>query len=194
MQSFPTVSGSTPVLPVPTIAGSYRFGDREQYAVALGIYAPMAPVTSYPQTITNPDGTQRPAPQRYSLISLDGSLLVVTGAWFAWKPIEQLRIGAGFQMLVGTFKSTVDFSACPPDNLVCAGEDPSYDAYSQLNVGPIFAPSGNAGVTYVPAKMVRIGASGQLPFVVELARDGRRAPAHRRRSSTTRPSRATTRT
>ena len=53
-------------------------------------------------------------------------------------------------MLTGTFNSTVDFSACPPDNLACAAEDPNYDAYSQLKVGPIFAPSANAGVTYVP--------------------------------------------
>jgi long-chain fatty acid transport protein len=60
----------------------------------------------------------------------------------------------------------VDFSACPPDNLVCAAENPSYDAYSQLKVGPIFAPSGNAGVTYVPDKVIRFGVSGQLPFLV----------------------------
>jgi long-chain fatty acid transport protein len=167
VQSFPGVSGSTPILPVPTIAGSYRFGDKQQYAVALGMYAPMVPVTTYPMTISNPDGSSSPAPQRYSLVSLDGSLLVVTGAWFAWRPIEQLRVGAGFQMLVGTFKSTVDFSACPPDNLVCAGENPSYDAYSQLNVGPIVTPSGNFGATYVPMKKVRIGASAQLPFAVD---------------------------
>jgi long-chain fatty acid transport protein len=166
-QSFPTVSGSTPVLPIPTIAGSYRFGDQKQYAVALGLYAPMVPVTTYPQTITNGDGSTSPAPQRYSLVSLDGSLLVVTGAWFAWRPIEQLRVGAGFQMLVGTFKTTVDFSACPPDNLVCAGEAPAYDAYSQLNVGPIVTPSGNLGATYVPVRQVRIGVSAQLPFAVD---------------------------
>jgi long-chain fatty acid transport protein len=163
VQTFPRVSGSTPILPIPTLAGSYRFGDREQYAVALGVYAPMTPVTTYPQTI----GSNTPAPQRYSLVSLDGSALVVTGAWFAWKPLDELRVGAGLQMLMGTFRSTVDFSACPPDNLVCAGEAPAYDAYSQLAVGPIFAPSGNLGATYQPVKMVRIGASVQAPFDVD---------------------------
>ncbi len=166
-QSYPRVSGSTPVLPVPTIAGSYRFGDQEQYAVALGMYAPMTPVTTYPLTISNADGSSSPAPQRYSLVSLDGSALVVTGAWFAWRPFDELRVGAGVQTLIGTFRSTVDFSACPPDNLVCAGEAPAYDAYSQLSVGPIVAPSGNLGATYVPMKKVRIGLSGQLPFWVD---------------------------
>lgn len=165
VQSFPTVAGSTGPLPVPTIAASYRFGDHKQYAIAGGIFAPMTPVTSYPQTITS-NGEQVPAPQRYSLISLDGSALVVTGVWFAYKPVEELRIGAGVQMLTGTFKTTVDFSACPPDNLVCAAENPSYDAYSQLAVGPIFAPSANLGATYVPTKYVRIGVSGQAPFWV----------------------------
>ncbi len=166
VQSFPTVNGSTGPLPVPTIAASYRFGSREQFAIAGGIFAPMTPVTSYPETISGAGGAQVPAPQRYSLVSLNGSALVVTGLWFAYKPIEELRIGAGVQMLTGTFKTTVDFSACPPDNLVCAAENPSYDAYSQLKVGPIFAPSGNLGVTYVPVKYVRFGVSGQAPFWV----------------------------
>jgi long-chain fatty acid transport protein len=166
VQTFPQVHGSTPVLPIPTIAGSYRFGADQQYAVAFGVYAPYTPVTSYPQLITNPDGTQSPSPQRYSLISLDGSLLAVIGAWFAYRPIESLRVGAGLQMLTGTFRTTVDFTACPPDNLVCAAEDPDYDAYSQLKVGPIFAPSANAGVTWVPSGILRFGLSGQLPFWV----------------------------
>ncbi|HEX8791006.1 MAG TPA: outer membrane protein transport protein [Polyangiaceae bacterium] len=167
VQSFPTVNGSTPILPVPTLAGSLRFGDHDQYAVALGMFAPMVPVTSYPQTISNTDGSTSPAPQRYSLVSLDGSALVVTGAWFAWKPVEELRIGVGFEALVGTFKSTVDFSACPQDNIICAGEQPDYDAFSQLTVGPIFAPSGNAGATIVPSEHLRFGLSGQLPFWVD---------------------------
>lgn len=166
VQSFPTVSGSTPVLPVPTIAGSYRFGSEDQFAVAAGLFAPMTPVTSYPLTISGSGGAQVPAPQRYSLVSLDGSALVVGGLWFAYKPVEQLRLGVGVEALAGTFNSTVVFSACPPDNLVCAGEDPNYDAFSQLKVGPIFAPSANGGVTYVPVKMVRIGASVQAPFEV----------------------------
>jgi long-chain fatty acid transport protein len=165
-QTFPTVSGSTPILPIPTIAGSYRFGSEDQFAVALGIYAPMVAVTSYPQTVPSADGTLGPAPQRFSLISLDGSALVVVGGWFAYKPIEAIRLGVGVQMLTGNFKSTVDFSACPADDIVCAAEDPKYDSLSHLNVGPIFAPSGNAGITVVPDELVRFGISGQLPFDV----------------------------
>jgi long-chain fatty acid transport protein len=166
VQTFPEVHGSTPVLPIPTIAGSLRFGDQNQFAVALGVYAPYTPVTSFPTEVTSAGGTQVPAPSRYSLISLDGSALVVTGAWFAYKPVEQFRAGIGLQMLTGFFKTTVDFTACPADNLVCAAEDPNYDAFSQLTVGPIFAPSVNGGVQWVPARIVRVGLSAQAPFVI----------------------------
>jgi long-chain fatty acid transport protein len=161
--NFPTVHGTTPFLPIPTIVGSYRFGAQKQFAAALGVYAPDAALLTYPTTIEG--GAQ--APQRYSLLSLSGSILAVIGGWFAYKPIESIRIGVGVQMLTGYFKATLDLSACPPDNLVCAPEDPNYAALTSLNAGPIFAPSANAGVTWVPDRRVRVGLSGQAPFVID---------------------------
>jgi long-chain fatty acid transport protein len=162
-ETFPTVKGSTPILPIPTIGISYNVPSARELTFAFGAFAPYTPVASYPLTL--PDGS--PSPSRYSLVSLNGSTLVVTGLWVAYKPIEQIRIGLGAEALVGTFDSTVVFSACPPQSLVCATEDPNYDAYSQLKVGPIFAPSGNGGVTFVPDPHVRIGVSGQLPFNID---------------------------
>jgi long-chain fatty acid transport protein len=163
---FPTVKGTSPVLPIPTVVGTFNFGDAKQYTVALGVFAPYTAITSYPLTITDSSGNPQPSPSRYSLVSLDGSLLVVAGAWFAYKPVKQFQIGVGLEALVGNFNSSVVFSACPQDNLICAAEDPKYDAYSQLKVGPIFAPSGNGGITVTPDKHVRIGLSGQLPFSI----------------------------
>ncbi|HLK38439.1 MAG TPA: outer membrane protein transport protein [Polyangiaceae bacterium] len=162
VQRFPAVTGTTPFLPIPTAAGSIRFGSRNQYAVALGVYAPDAALLKYPDQVAG-----QPAPQRYSLISLDGSLLAVIGAWFAYKPTEALRLGAGIQMLTGSLKTTIDFSACPPDNLLCASEDPDYQAFSALRVGPIFAPSANLGATWVPLRALHVGVSGQAPFVID---------------------------
>ncbi|NVL83869.1 hypothetical protein, partial [Escherichia coli] len=83
-----------------------------------------------------------------------------------YKPIEQIRVGFGLQALVGTFKSKVVFSASPPDRVISSPEDPQYDSLSELNVGPIVAPSGNFGVVAEPDKRVRIGLSGQLPFFI----------------------------
>ncbi len=157
----PQVSGSTPFLPIPTIAGSYNFGKDKEFTAAFGIFAPYTAIASYPLTV---DG--QPSPSRYSLVSLDGSALVVAGGYFAWKPFEQLRIGGGIQTMVGKFASRVVFSASPADRLISAPEDPQYDTLSQLDVGPIFAPSGNLGVIAVPHPNVRLGLSAQAPFWV----------------------------
>jgi long-chain fatty acid transport protein len=156
---YPKVDGTTPFLPIPTLGGSYAFGKEKQYTLAFGIMAPYTAIASYPLTVNG-----QPSPSRYSLVSLDGSALVVSGAYFSYKPIEELRIGFGLQALVGTFKSRVVFSASPPDRLISSPEDPTYDSLSQLNVGPIIAPSGNFGIIAIPEKHVRLGASAQLPF------------------------------
>lgn len=156
---YPKVDGTTPFLPIPTLGGTYNWGDKKQYTFGAGILAPMASIASYPLTVNG-----QPSPSRYSLVSLDGSALAVIGTYFAYKPIEQIRIGGGLQMLAGTFQSKVVFSASPPDRLISAPEDPAYDSLSQLTVGPIFAPSANFGIIAEPEKHIRIGLSGQLPF------------------------------
>ncbi len=156
----PKVTGKTPIIPIPTLAGAYAFGDRKQFVVALSLIAPYTAIASYPLTI----GNGQPSPSRYNLVSLDGSLLVLPALQLAWKPIEQVRLGIGVNAVAGSFATSVVFSASPPNRLISAPEDPAYDAYSKLKVGPIFAPSANAGAIFVPDKHVRIGISGQLPF------------------------------
>lgn len=158
---YPTVDGSTPVLPIPTLAGMTQFGDKKELSVALGLIAPYTAVTSYPETVNG-----QPSPSRFSLVTLQGSALVVPGVYAAYRPIERLSLGMGFMALVGTFRSTSYFSACPADRLVCAAEDPSYDTFGELKVGPIFSPSANFGITGVPHDQIRIGASFQLPFSI----------------------------
>jgi len=162
--TFPKVSGGTKFLPVPTLAASLAFGEHRQFVVALGLFSPNSPVASFPLTVGNPS---QPSPTRYSLVSLDGSALVTTGAWFGVRPIEHLALGVGLEVLMGSFQSTQVLSACPPQSLVCASEEAQYDALSEVKAGPIVAPSGNAGVIYEVTPAVRIGASGQLPFRID---------------------------
>ncbi len=162
-ETLSPVSGSTPFLPIPTIVGSFR--PRKDLVLALGAWAPYAALTSYPSSVNG-----QPAPQRYSLITLDGSLLAFVGAGIAWAPIKELRLGATVGMLTGVFKTQADFAGCIPDRFLCAPEEPSWDVAAQLNVGPIFAPTGSFGITAIPHPAVRIGVGFQLPVWV-------RAPA-----------------
>lgn len=164
---FPEVSGTSPVLPLPTLAVSNNFGSKD-WNFAFGVYAPYAALTSYPEQTVDFHGKQVPAPQRYSLITLDGSKLAIITANASYMPTPKVAIGAGLQVLAGSFVSKLAFSACPPDRLICASEQPDYDAVGQLSAGPIVAPSGNLGVIGVISEdetsEIRLGAMFQLPF------------------------------
>jgi long-chain fatty acid transport protein len=157
----PTVRGSSPIIPLPTIAASYNWGAKKEWTVAGGLYAPYAAIVTYPETVSG-----RPSPARYALGSFDGSALIFVGGFLAYKPIEQLRFGLGLGALVGVFQSEVTFSVSPPDRLIAAPEQPEYDAQSRFRVGPIVSPTGSLGATWVPLKELRFGASYQLPTVV----------------------------
>lgn len=155
--TFPVAEGRAAPLPIPTLIFSHDFGVRNAM-FAVGVLAPYAAITSYDES--------RTAPQRYSLISLDGSLLAVAGVWAAWRPHPMISVGAGATVLLGSFVSRLAFPGCPA-TITCAPEDPDWDATAQLKVGPIVSPSASLGVQFTPHRMLRIGVSGQLPWNVD---------------------------
>jgi long-chain fatty acid transport protein len=155
-QTFPKVSGTTPFLPIPTVAASFK--PHKDWVVGFGVWAPYAALTSYPSASD--------APQRYSLITLDGSLLAFVGAGAAWAPIKEVRLGATLGMLTGVFKTQAAFAGCVPERFLCAPEEPSWDVLTQLSVGPIFAPTGSLGAIFVPHPSWRVGLAFQLPVWV----------------------------
>jgi long-chain fatty acid transport protein len=159
-----TAHGSTPFLPIPTIAGSYS--PHEMFTFAAGIYAPYASLSKWPTTVAG-----QPAGSRYSLVSLEGSVLATVGAYVAFKPIEQIRIGAGFEALVGKLESDLIFSASPQDRLLAAPESPEYDASAKLVTKTIFAPSAHFGVTAVPHEKIRLGVAFHLPYKIDVPAD-----------------------
>jgi long-chain fatty acid transport protein len=160
-QQFDTVEAQSPVVPIPTVVYVDSLGVKDAN-FALGVWAPYAAITSYPETLD--DGSS--APQRYSLLSLEGSVLAVVGAYGAYKPSEQVAFGGGIEVLAGSFVTGIAFSTCVPDRFLCAPQQPSYDAISQLNVGPIVAPSATFGVTVVPDDDFRLGLAYHAPFYV----------------------------
>ena len=160
-QQFETVEAQSPVLPIPTIVYADPLGVKNAN-FALGVWAPYAAITSYPETLENGSA----APQRYSLLSLEGSALAVVGAYGAYRVNAYFAFGGGLEVLGGSFVTSVAFSACPPKSFVCAPQQPAYDAVTQLNVGPIVAPSGTAGVTIIPNDDFRIGLAYHAPFYI----------------------------
>jgi len=158
-QNFESVEGSTPVIPIPTLAMS--FSPHDDWVLALGAYAPYAAIPSYPDEVNG-----QPAPQRYSLLTLEGSTLAFVGVWAAYAATDWLRLGAGLQLLVGSFRSSVVLQGCVPERFFCAPEDPLWDVLGEVDVGPIVAPTGNLGALFLLPEDFRIGTSFQFPTYV----------------------------
>lgn len=158
----PQIQGSSPLLPLPTLAISKTLDEAKKWTLAGGVPAPYVALASYPETTS--DG--QPSPARYTLGAFEPTAIGLPGAWLAYKPNDQWRFGVGAMALMGWFQSSISFSVSPQDRLVGAPEQPEWDAKSQMRVGPMFAPTGMGGVIWQPDPHVRFGLSGQLPMVV----------------------------
>ncbi|HTM20985.1 MAG TPA: outer membrane protein transport protein [Kofleriaceae bacterium] len=147
----PTVKNDAPGLPVPTLAAEVDLG--KKLVLAGGLMAPYAGLGRYPQ-----DGAQR-----YSLVDMSESLLLIMEVALAYQVSDKLRVGAGLQNMVFQLASTMVFSGCPGQT-VCAPEDPEMDALGKISQLDWFSPSGVLGVQYDLARRLRVGAALQLPF------------------------------
>jgi len=153
---LPEAHGYHGYLPIPTLAGSFSFDDAPEWTFALGIAAPNSVLAVWPDA--------RDAPQRYSLLSLEGSLLMSVNGGVAWRPIEEFSIGLAAHILIGSFDATVALSAC--DGVICSfPEDPEYDGVANISLPSVF-PFFVLGTT-IDLDMVRIGLSVATPFNLE---------------------------
>lgn len=157
-QRFTKVENGAPLLPLPTIAGSYRVDER--FTIAAGLHAPYSSLLDYPERAGG-----GPAPQRYSLLTLEGSLLSIAGLYAAFRPAPWVEFGVGLTALVGTLQTTSYTNNCVPDRFLCAAESPDYDAKARVR-GNLLTPSGTFGAIFFPHPKVRLGASFNLPYWV----------------------------
>lgn len=154
--TLPTVTGRGAPLPIPTVAASFDLGLRH-LTFGVGIFAPNAALLRYPAT-----GVQGPAPQRYSLLDMDGSLISSVAAGVAWRPLRRLSLGAGVHVVMGSFGARVTLSAC--DGTICTfPEDPEYDTVAQMTLEPVFTAIATVGAIY-DAGPFRLGFSVMSPF------------------------------
>jgi long-chain fatty acid transport protein len=151
----PHVDGSMNVLPLPTLALTWRPPTirGKWLTLGFGVWVPYLGVNTWPEN----------GPQRYSNISINGSLLAVVEAAASFKINENFRVGIGLQNMVLHFHSRVMLSAC--SELNCAPEDPGFDTLTQVDSDSYFTPSANIGAQAVFEKF-RAGLNLQLPFWV----------------------------
>jgi long-chain fatty acid transport protein len=59
------------------------------------------------------------------------------------------------------------FNTSPPERLLSAPEDPSYDVLAELKATGLLAPSASFGAIVHPVKWMRVGLSGQLGYTLD---------------------------
>lgn len=151
-----TVRGTNTPLPIPTLAGSFDLG-LPNVTFGVGLFAPNAALMEYPEEVNG-----NAAAQRYSLLSMQGSLIASLALGGAWRPIPELSIGLGVHVVYGAFAARTTLSAC--EGVICTfPEDPEYDAVAQLTLNPAFSAIGTVGVVWDPGP-VRLGFSIMSPF------------------------------
>jgi len=149
----PHVNGSMDVLPIPTLAITWKPSQAPRWTLAGGVWTPYLGLDSWPE-----DG-----PQRYSSVTLDGSLLAVMELAAAYRVNDRLSLGLGVQNMIVRFNSRIALSAC--SELNCAPEDMGFDALTEVRSNSAFTPSAVAGAT-LSLSNVRVGLAVQLPFFV----------------------------
>ncbi|HEX4460207.1 MAG TPA: outer membrane protein transport protein [Polyangia bacterium] len=151
----PHVQANMNLIPIPTLAITWQpRGIRgHRLTFAAGVWTPYLGLDTWP---TN-------GPQRYSNITLNGSILTVAEVAMSIKITEWFRLGFGFENMFIHFNSQVALSACTQLN--CAPEDQGFDARTQVDSDSWFTPSGVVGAILKFDK-IRIGANLQLPFWV----------------------------
>jgi long-chain fatty acid transport protein len=149
----------TPI-PIPTIAFSALAG--KHLAIGAGVFAPNVLVMNWEKS--QHGGTQ-PAPTRYSLMSLEGSLLANVAAGFALTGLGPLSVGLDVQVPIGRFQAKTAVSAC--DLTLCAfSEQKDFDATARATGFPVIGFTGTAGVT-LDLDAVRFGFSYSLPYKLQ---------------------------
>jgi long-chain fatty acid transport protein len=149
----PTVNGDMNLLPIPTLAITWKPKRARWFTLGVGVWVPYLGINTYPEN----------GPQRYSNISLNGSLLAVVEVAGGFRVTDWLWLGVGLQNMVLHFNSKVDLTACPA--ITCPPEMASYDTLTQVSTDSFFTPSANVGAIVALPKF-RAGLNLQLPFWV----------------------------
>jgi long-chain fatty acid transport protein len=158
------VDASPLLLPIPQLGFTHRFG-LKHFTFGAGIFAPNVMIIGYPRSLRQ-NGMNVPAPTRYSLINLEGSLLSTVALGVAWSGIKGLSIGGAVHLTGGRFTGSTALNAC--DGTLCTfPEDPAFDAYVTFDALPVFGVAGAFGVTLNAGDRIRLGASVITPSTIK---------------------------
>lgn len=147
---FPTVcNDGAPQFP-PNLNLGFTWRALPRLGIGVAFVAPSGVAKAdWPDTVTTPNATQAPAPQRYLLIKGDALVLTPT-VGVGWEPIDGLRLGASFQWGIATLKFVNAASAINTDRAIPRDND----IKAELSAKDMAIPGGTFGALWSPSDWV----------------------------------------
>ena len=163
--TFPSVEGAPFGLPSPTLAGVYDFGWLPGLKLGLGLMTQVPALQRWPRTVDGADDGPTDAPQRYSVLSFEGSGISNLTLGAGYPALPWLHVGASFHLYVGQFGAEVAVSGC--DGVVCTQpENWEYDALVGVAAGPILAPGVGLGIRAFLPLGLRLGLAWESGYTL----------------------------
>lgn len=152
--TFEEVSNEAPAKPLPQVLIGGNFPFLENTSWAFGVYAPYLSAHTFPE-----DG-----PQRYVLVDNDNSLAGFFHFALAYALGENMRFGAGIQLVPASFKFVNVASGYT--GLFGDPEDPDLDILSEITLASALNISGNLGYWARLSPTVQAAISVQAPVII----------------------------
>ena len=147
--TFDKVENQAKGVAIPQVLFTTDFGT-DCIGLGVGVFPPNAAPVSFPL-----DGAQR-----YAIVNMANTIAFTTEIAFAWRPLEWLSIGAGFQNVTFVFKGTGISSTY--FGVLSQPEDPDMDSVISVDATDYFTPSANFGIWARPVEGFEIGLAFQL--------------------------------
>lgn len=151
--SYDPVSNSAPPELIPQIMIGGPTGV-DKLSWAAGFYTPYMSSATFPEN----------GPQRYTLIDNKGSLMAFLNAAVSYEISENIRVGAGFQNVIASFRLvSVTSGYTGPFG---RPEDQDLDILTQIDLQDFFSPAGNVGMWVSLGPALEAAISAQTPVLI----------------------------
>jgi long-chain fatty acid transport protein len=167
---LPNVRSEAVPLPIPTLAFTMPVEKRLWIGASLSAGSGVLP--TYPRPSYGPCNPAAPgncldtahfdAPQRYSLVSFEGTLFLRLDLAVAYQLLPNLTIGVALQNSVAHL-SQVKAITSYNGALSSGPEDPDFDSLTEVKMTDLFNPSAQIGIVYRPFSNLTIALTYQLP-------------------------------
>lgn len=157
---YPDVEHRGPPVPIPFLALTIPAG---RFGLGVGLFVPHGYAGgNFPEEVTTESGARAPAPQRYDLVTTDGSIMAMPSVSVAYRVTDRLRLGVRFSWVYASLSSVAYGQAIANE-----AEQSGLDARGRITGSDLFTPQVGLGAQYQIGN-IELGAAYTSPVAFHL--------------------------